>query len=522
MGTDRARLIPLTFGSSRSSALSSSVSSVHLDAHDPISMSTTLEDEKISLESDNSTIVADLDAEAKLARKTDWHIVPTVFLLYLWCFIDRANIGNARLAGFEKDLGLKGYDFNLILTSFYVPYVVFELPSTLACKYFGPGRWLPFVSFMFGLCSLCTAFVHTRAQASGVRFLLGVFEAGMLPGISYYLSRWYRKSELAFRLSLYLVASPLAGAFGGLLASGILKLDGVGSIRTWRMIFLIEGIATCAVSIFGYFTLTDRPDTARWLSKEEKLLSISRVQSENIGSTELLDKFDKTKFKRGVLNPNTLVVAFIFLFDCITVQGLAFFLPTIVRTIYPEKSTISQQLYTVPPYIVAAVYNVVLPYISWKVGRRLWIFPPSALLAVISYVILLSTGNPHARYGAIFLGLTGVFIFAAVANAHVSANCLSDTARASAVGITVLFGNVGGLISTWTYVSSDAPLYHIGNGLNLATATSMFILSIGLYIWCKRDNRRRDAIDSQAVLAGLSEKETQDLEWKHPDFRWKL
>jgi MFS family permease len=95
---------------------------------------------------------------------------------------------------------------------FYIAYIIFEIPSIVCCKYFGPGKWIPFISFGFGLLSLCTAFVHNFGQAAGVRFLLGVFEAGMLPGIAYYLSRWYRKSELAFRLSLYLTTAPLAGA----------------------------------------------------------------------------------------------------------------------------------------------------------------------------------------------------------------------------------------------------------------------------------------------------------------------
>jgi len=95
---------------------------------------------------------------------------------------------------------------------FYIAYITFEIPSIVCCKYFGPGKWIPFISFGFGLLSLCTAFVHNFGQAAGVRFLLGVFEAGMLPGIAYYLSRWYRKSELAFRLSLYLTTAPLAGA----------------------------------------------------------------------------------------------------------------------------------------------------------------------------------------------------------------------------------------------------------------------------------------------------------------------
>jgi len=153
----------------------------------------------------------------------------------------------------------------------------------------------------------------------------------MLPGIAYYMSRWYRRSELAFRLSLYIVMAPLAGAFGGLLASGILTLDGVGSLKTWRMIFIIEGIITCGLAIIAFFTLTDRPATAKWLTAEERELAIARVKSERVGATEVLDKMDSKKLMRGILNPVVLATSLIFLMDNVTVQGLAFFLPTIVR-----------------------------------------------------------------------------------------------------------------------------------------------------------------------------------------------
>ena len=98
--------------------------------------------------------------------------------------------GNARLVGLEKDLGLTGYDYNIILSCFYISYILFELPSTFACKLFGPGWFIPAASLGFGICSLGTAFVQTKSAACGVRFLLGLFESGLLPGIAYYLSRY--------------------------------------------------------------------------------------------------------------------------------------------------------------------------------------------------------------------------------------------------------------------------------------------------------------------------------------------
>jgi len=387
-----------------------------------------------------SLVEFDPVAESKLRMKIDLMIVPTVSLLYLFCFIDRANIGNAKISTFEKDLGLKGYDYNRVLSVFYISYIIFEIPSNMACKWIGPGWFIPAISLGFGICSICTAFVDNIHTASAVRFLLGMFEAGMMPGIAYYMSRWYRRSELAFRLSLYIVMAPLAGAFGGLLASGILKLDHFGSLHKWRMIFAIEGLITIGLSLVSFFTLTDRPATARWLTQEEKDLAIARVKSERVGTTEVLDKLDTPKMLRGIFSPVTVLTSFIFLLDNITVQGLAFFAPTIVKTIYPHNTVVYQQLRTVPPYVVGAFFTVLFPYLSWKIDRRTIFIIISAPLVMIGYIMFLATTDAQTRYGATFLIASGAFSFGALCNAHVAANVVSDTARSSAIGMNVMFG----------------------------------------------------------------------------------
>lgn len=396
---------------------------------------------------------------------------------------------------------------------------VFESDADLSQQ--GPGYFIPLISLGFGICSLGTAFVHNFSSVSGVRFLLGIFEAGMMPGIAYYLSRWYRRSELAFRLSLYIVMAPLAGAFGGLLASGILKLDHFGSLHKWRMIFAIEGIITIGLSIISFFTLTDRPATARWLTQEEKDLAVARVKSERVGTTEVLDKIDVKKTLRGIFSPVTLVTAFIFLLNNITVQGLAFFAPTIVQTIYPKDTVISQQLHTVPPYVVGAFFTVLFPFLSWKLDRRLHLFICSAPLMMTGYIMFLASHTAKVRYGATFLIACGAFSFGALCNAQVAANVVSDTARASAIATNVMFGNIGGLISTWSFLPFDKPDYHIGNGLNLATSSTTLILSICLLLWMKMSNKKREAKHVDEELQGLSLHQQQDLDWKHPGFRWR-
>ncbi|KAJ9102006.1 hypothetical protein QFC19_004931 [Naganishia cerealis] len=488
----------------------------HVDLHDAAAAGHLATDEH-----GHALVQIDKAASDRLARKIDWHIVPIVALQYLFAFIDRANIGNARLAGLEKDLKLKGFDYNVLLSIFYVSYIAFEIPANLFTKWLGPGKAIPLYTITFGVLSLAFAFVNSYGSALAVRFLLGVSEAGMLPGIAYYLSRWYTKDELAFRLSLYIVCAPLAGAFGGLLASGILKLHGIGSVHTWQQIFLIEGIITTVIGLASYLLMTDRPEKARWLSQEEKDLAASRIKAEHVGATVVLDKMNKRAIKQGIFAPTTLAIGLIFLLNNITVQGVAFFTPTIVRTIYPKKSTIHQQLFTVPPYIVGAVFTVLFPYVSMKIRRRGIIMMCSAPLMMIGYVIFLATENAKARYGAIFLIMMGAFSFGALCNAWAAMNVASDTARAAALGFVVMAGNCGGLISTWSFLPKDGPNYPIGNGLNLATSSCIFAISGGLLLFIRSNNKKRDQGQYDHYLDGVQPEEAYKLGNNHPGFRYK-
>ena len=135
--------------------------------------------------------------------------------------------------------------------------------------------------------------------------------------------------------------------------------------------------------------------------------------------------------------------------------------------------------------------------------------------------MFLASKEPMVRYGATFLIASGAFAFGALCNAQVSANVVSDTARSSAIGTNVMFGNIGGLISTWSFLPFDTPDYHIGNGLNLATSSTTLLCSIALLLWMTLDNKKRAKRDVDGDLAGLSKKQIQDLDWRHPAFRWR-
>ena len=267
--------------------------------------------------------------------------------------------------------------------------------------------------------------------------------------------------------------------------------------------------------------MTDRPETARWLSAEEKQLAIARVKSERVGVSEHLDKVNGKKTWLGMVSPVTISTGLIFLFTNITVQGLAFFLPTIVRTIYPGTTTVQQQLRTVPPYIVGTFSTIFVAWGAWMLDRRNLFIIGSAPFVMTGYIMFLASTNPQVRYAATFLITLAAFNNGTLTNAQVTANLLSDTARSSGIGLNVMLGNIGGLISTWAFLPFDGPNYPIGNGLNLATSSSILVISALLWLWMVHDNKRRDRIDVDAKLAGMSSKEIEDLDWRHPGFRWK-
>ncbi|GAA5873025.1 hypothetical protein JCM16303_006918 [Sporobolomyces ruberrimus] len=472
----------------------------------------------------NPLITIDQAAEKRLLRKLDLILIPPVALIYLFCFIDRANIGNARLAGLEKNLNLKGYDYNILLTAFYVAYVVGEMPAQWLNKRLGVGRMIAAWCFLFGLFSFVMTFVHSFGAAIAVRFLLGIAEGGVFPGIALYLSRFYRNSELAFRLALYIVCAPLAGAFGGLLASGILKIDSFHPDQRWRNIFFIEGLITMGIAVAAYFVLCDDAQKARWLNEEEKALCAARVKIDNVGMPKVIDSLSTKAMIQGMSNPTTLLTSLIFLLDNITVQGLGFFLPTVIRTLFPGKTTVALQLRTVPPYIVGAFFTLAVPYASWKFNRRLIFMIGSAVPMMIGYIIFVASPatSLNLKYAAAFIIAVGAFSFGALCTAVVAINSTSDTSKASALGTCVLAGNLGGLIATWVFLPDDGPRYVRANSINLGTSSGIFVLSILLLFYQVRQNRKKEAGRDDSILEGKTADEIAVLGQSHPGFRYKL
>jgi hypothetical protein len=171
-----------------------------------------------------------------------------------------------------------------------------------------------------------------------------------------------------------------------------------------------------AISLISFLTLTDCPASARWLSQEDRDLTIARVKSERVGATEVLDWIDTPKVPRGIFSPVTIATAFIFLLNNTAVQGIAFFAPTIVKTIYLTTSTVTQQLYTVSPYVVGASVATLLPFLNWRFDRRIH-FIISAPLMMAGYIMFLTSTTGSVRHGATFPIAMSAFPFGALCNA---------------------------------------------------------------------------------------------------------
>ena len=175
----------------------------------------------------------------KLITKIDLRVIPVLSVLYLLAFLDRTNIANASVFGLQKNLHLTGTQYNTALTIFFVPYIAFEIPSNIILKRLRPHIWLSACMFLFGLVTVCQGLVQNYSGLLAVRFFLGLAETGMFPGSFYLIGMWYKRSEAQKRYSFFFGSTSLAGAFGGLLASAIGKLNGRRGYLGWRWIFIL-------------------------------------------------------------------------------------------------------------------------------------------------------------------------------------------------------------------------------------------------------------------------------------------
>ncbi|KAF8660605.1 hypothetical protein AX16_001584 [Volvariella volvacea WC 439] len=424
----------------------------------------------------------------QLLRKLDRNIVPFLSLLYLLSFLDRTNIGNARLAGLEADLGMSGLDYNVALAVFFPFYVAAEVPSNIMMKRTSPSLWICIIMLAWSICTTLMGLVHNFTGLLIARMALGLAEGGLFPGVTFYITLWYRRHECAYRMALFFSAATLAGAFGGLLARGIAEMDGLGGRQGWAWIFILEGIATFIVALFAKAVINDAPQTARFLTEEEKVEVVRRLKEDR---TSLADEYHIKYFFDAIKDWKIYVHMLITIGIYTPLYSISLFLPTIVRNM--GYSNEHAQLLTVPPYAVACLFTIAAGVLADRQRRRGIFMIGCCIVAMIGWILLLSTSTPGVQYLGTFFAAAGIYPNVPMGVAWNGNNIGGATKRAVGIAMHVGFGNLGGSIAAFAYRATDAPRYFSGHGLLLATTTMSCCLCIFMKWWLEKENARRDA-----------------------------
>lgn len=269
-----------------------------------------------------------LEVERTLRHKFDRRVLPIGIIVYLMAQIDRSNMSNAVVLGLRGDTDLTGNRFNIALSMFFVSYILLELPSNMLCKRFGPRVWLSFITLGFGIVTISTAFVSSYSGLLVCRVLLGAFESGVQPGLMFAYAQFYRRHELASRWGIKAAGASCAGAFGGLLGSGLGNLPKAGMIQRWRWIFVVEGSLTVVLAGIVYWTMPRDIATASFLTEEEKRVGIDRIAEENKMGVDDEDPspWRLEIMKRALWNLNTQLVSLGLIMSLLSLTALSLFM----------------------------------------------------------------------------------------------------------------------------------------------------------------------------------------------------
>src|SRR5258708_4736804 len=205
-----------------------------------------------------------------LYAKISWRLIPYMFLLYIVAYLDRVNVGFAAM-DMQRDLHFSNTVYGTGAGIFFLGYALCDLPSSLILRRVGTRIWIARIMISWGFVSACMVWVSSPGSFYLLRFLLGVAEAGFVPGMLLYLTFWFPSHERARAVAKFMTASSLAGVVGGPISSALLKLDGVAGLSGWQWLFLAEGLPTVLLGISVLFILKDGPAQADWLRPEEKL-----------------------------------------------------------------------------------------------------------------------------------------------------------------------------------------------------------------------------------------------------------
>ncbi|KAF4293448.1 hypothetical protein KXX32_006325 [Aspergillus fumigatus] len=485
------------------------------------------------------------DRKKKLLRKVDVRLVPMLAVLYLISHLDRANIGNAKIEGLVKDLGLTGIQWNIVLSIFFVPYVLLEVPSNMLLKSFSrPSVYIGILITCWGIIMTLTGMVRNFAGLMVTRVLLGIFEAGFFPGAVYLCTFWYMPKDLSTRIAVFYCASALSGAFSGLLAAGIAQMDGVGGQEGWRWIFLLEGLVTVLLGVMCFFFLIDSPRrSGRWLDPEEiRYLELQHFIKDGGRFKDERKRASWSDIKAVLLNWRMYMLAYILLCQSacsygqsrslnsasasqLTRTGTKFTMPTITKAM--GFTNTHAQLMTVPPYVAGALSAIFFSKLS---DRFYWRMPfvaiPLALVTIAYSIIISFHGHLKEHVGpaffAVILTCMGIYPIHPATTSWTANNLASSSSRAIGLAFNICIGNIGGIIGSYMYIDSESPEYYTGFGLSLAFGGSGLLVTLLLELSYIYGNRKKARIPEAEIRERYTDDQLLAMGTKSPLFKYTL
>ncbi|KIW88700.1 uncharacterized protein Z519_10746 [Cladophialophora bantiana CBS 173.52] len=408
---------------------------------------------------------------------------------------------------------MTNYQFTIALMVFIVAYCIFEAPSNLALKVFTPNRhvkltpwmklWLGFLVFSFGAICCGIAGTTNFAGVTALRFFLGAAEAGIFPGMIFFMSFWYKPEERATRIAIFLCSATLAGAFGGqclrAIAYGVRHMNRTAGLVAWCWLFIIEGLPSVLVGILVFFFMPNYPENASWLTQTEKAIQRQRLASENSSHGEA--KINWKDAKATLKDVKLWVHYSTYLAAGSGATSLSLFSPVIVAGL--GYHDLRAQLFTVPPYAIA--YVVTLVVALWSDNRQMRGHFACAGFSVAAISFLILAAIPGTHYGVCYffliLATSGCFSALPPLCTWVGDNARSTTGGSLATALNVASSGPGQIIGIWIYRAQDAPLHKLGHGVNAASQLIGASVTLGLYFHYKKLNRKLTGTNATRWIA---------------------
>lgn len=379
--------------------------------------------------------------ESALYRKIIWKLIPFLCFCYLAAYLDRINVGFAKLQMVE-DLHFSETAFGLGAGLFFVGYILFEVPSNLMLEKIGAKVWIARIMISWGLLSTGTLLVTTPEQFYILRFLLGAAEAGFLPGVLYYLTQWFPSHRRGRVIALFMIGLPLSSIVGGPLSGWIMiHFDQFHGLRGWQWLFLLEGLPTILLGILTLWVLPNSYRQANWLNEQEKTqiaLALKQDEAESHHSHH--------RFREGFFNLKVWMLGGIDFSILLSAYALGFWMPTLIRQA-GVADPFHIGLLTALPSLAALLGMLVIGASSDRHRERRWhIIIPFVIGAIAMAASTFFADNVIATV-LLFAIAQATIIGAVPVFFSLPATFLTGTAAATGFALACSLANIAGLVS---------------------------------------------------------------------------